>query len=187
MDKEIVLNGWVNRRRDHGGVIFIDLRDRSGHVQLVFNPEHDKGCHELAERLRSEDVLGIKGKVILRTEENINPKMETGEIEVMVSELVIFNKSKNPPFMVDDDIATNEEQRMAYRYLDLRRPKMFNNILMRHKVSVCARNFLNEEGFIDIETPMLNKSTPEGARDFLVPSRLNPGHFYALAPVASNF
>jgi aspartyl-tRNA synthetase len=180
VDEERILNGWVNRRRDHGGVIFIDLRDRSGHVQLVFNPEHDKGCHELAEKLRSEDVLGIKGKVLLRTGENINPKMETGEIEVMVLELQVFNKSKNPPFMVDDDIATNEEQRMTYRYLDLRRPKMFNNILMRHNISKCVRNFLNENGFIDIETPMLNKSTPEGARDFLVPSRLNPGHFYAL-------
>mgnify|MGYP000901111562 CR=1 FL=1 len=178
--KEIILNGWVNRRRDHGGVIFIDLRDRTGIIQIVFNPEFDEGCHGVAESLRSEDVLGVRGKVIARTEENINPKMPTGEIEFMVLDLLLFNKSKTPPFQVEDNIDTGEEQRMTHRFIDLRRPQMQNNLIMRHNIVKSTRKFLETNGFIEIETPVLNKSTPEGARDFLVPSRLNPGHFYAL-------
>ncbi len=180
LDEEIILNGWVNRRRDHGGVIFIDLRDRTGIVQIVFNPQYDEGCHEAADQLRSEDVIGIRGKVIARTKENINPKMHTGEIEVMVTQLEIFNKSKTPPFLIEDGIDTGEEQRMTYRYLDLRRPEMLDNIRMRHKVTKTIREFLDNYGFIDVETPILNKSTPEGARDFLVPCRFSPGSFYAL-------
>ncbi len=180
LDNEIVLNGWVNKRRDHGGVIFIDLRDRTGIVQIVFNPQYDKGCHEAADLLRTEDVIGIKGKVIARTKENVNPKMHTGEIEVMVTELEIFNKAKTPPFLIEDNIETGEEQRMTFRYLDLRRPEMLDNIMMRHKVMKTVRDFLDNKDFIDIETPVLNKSTPEGARDFLVPCRFNPGTFYAL-------
>ncbi len=178
--KEVVLMGWVQRRRDHGGVIFVDLRDREGITQVVFNPERNAGVHEKAHALRNEFVIGVKGVVELRPEGMENPSLKTGEIEVMVSELRIFNHAKTPPFLIEDDIEVGENVRLANRHLDLRRPRLQKNIIMRHRVAAAARSFLNENGFIEIETPFLTRSTPEGARDYLVPSRLNPGNFYAL-------
>lgn len=179
----VTLKGWVQKRRDLGGVIFIDLRDREGLVQVVFNPEKSaeaKVAWEIADRCRSEYVLEVTGEVILREPEAINPKMKTGEYEVMVSEITVLNKAKTPPFLVEDDSLTGDEIRMKYRYLDLRRPKMTNNLMMRAKVTQTIRRFLDENDFLDIETPYLGKSTPEGARDYLVPSRVHPGSFYAL-------
>ncbi|MBE9502765.1 MAG: aspartate--tRNA ligase [Proteobacteria bacterium] len=178
--EEVVLAGWVQRRRDHGGVIFIDLRDRTGITQVVFNPEGNKDVHEKAHNIRSEYVLAVKGKVVPRPEGTVNPKLPTGEIEVLVSDLKVLNESKTPPFMIEDDIDIAETLRLKYRFLDLRRPSVAKGLIMRHKVSTSVRNFLNGEGFLDIETPMLTKSTPEGARDYLVPSRVNAGAFYAL-------
>lgn len=177
---EVTLMGWVQRRRDHGGLIFIDLRDREGLTQVVFNPESDPSSHAKAHSLRSEYVIAVKGKVSGRPEGTINPNLKTGEIEVIASSLKILNESKTPPFPVEDDLETAETNRLRYRYLDLRRPIIQRNIILRHKVAQKVRSFLNERGFLEIETPMLTKSTPEGARDFLVPSRLNPGTFYAL-------
>lgn len=181
VNKEVVLSGWVSRRRDHGGLIFVDLRDRSGIVQIVFD-EATLGAESFksAETLRNEFVIQVKGNVRARSEDTINPKMETGEIEVVVNELEILNKSKTPPFYIQDNIDVDENVRLKYRYLDLRRPEMQKNLMLRHKVTMIMRNYLDKHGFLEIETPMLCKSTPEGARDFLVPSRLNPGQFYAL-------
>ena len=178
--KEVKLAGWVLRRRDHGGVIFVDLRDRTGFAQIVFNPQVNEEAHNKAQDLRSEFVISVVGKVRARSEEMINPKIPTGEIEVMVEKLELLNTSETPPFMLEDDIDTNEEIRLKYRYLDLRRPKIFNNLYYRFLITNAFRKYLAENGFIDIETPILNKSTPEGARDFLVPSRLSAGDFYAL-------
>lgn len=178
--KEVKLAGWVLRRRDHGGVIFVDLRDRTGFAQIVFNPQVNEEAHNKAQDLRSEFVISVVGKVRARSEEMINPKIPTGEIEVMVEKLELLNTSETPPFMLEDDIDTNEEIRLKYRYLDLRRPKIFNNLYYRFLITNAFRKHLAENGFIDIETPILNKSTPEGARDFLVPSRLSAGDFYAL-------
>lgn len=178
--KNVKLSGWVLRRRDHGGVIFIDLRDRTGFVQIVFNPEIDSNSHNQAQALRSEYVVSIEGTVRERSKDMINPKIATGEIEVMVSELEILNSSETPPFMLEDDTDTNEDVRLKYRYLDLRRHKAFDNMYKRHLMSQSFRKYLSDFGFIDVETPILNKSTPEGARDFLVPSRLSSGDFYAL-------
>ena len=179
--QEIVLCGWVSRRRDHGGLIFVDMRDRSGFVQVVFDEAAmgEEPFHK-AESLRTEFVMGIRGKVRGRSEDTINPNMETGEIEVLVTELRILNKAKTPPFYIQDGIDVDEMVRMRYRYLDLRRPEMQKNLMLRHRVAKAMRDFFDENGFLEIETPMLCKSTPEGARDFLVPSRLNPGEFYAL-------
>lgn len=178
--KEVKLAGWVLRRRDHGGVIFVDLRDRTGFAQIVFNPQVNEEAHNKAQDLRSEFVISVEGHVRARSEEMINPKIPTGEIEVMVEKLELLNTSETPPFMLEDDIDTNEEIRLKYRYLDLRRPKIFNNLYYRFLITNAFRKHLAENGFIDVETPILNKSTPEGARDFLVPSRLSAGDFYAL-------
>lgn len=178
--KEVVLMGWVQHRRDHGGVIFIDLRDKEGITQIVFNPENSKKVHEKAQKIRSEYVLGVKGKVLARPDDMINPNMETGAIEVLIDELRIFSKAKTPAFQIEDRIEASESIRLQYRYLDLRRPQLKNNILARHKATMAIRNYLDNNGFVDIETPFLTKSTPEGARDYLVPSRVNQGEFYAL-------
>ena len=181
VDQEVVLCGWVSRRRDHGGLIFVDLRDRSGLVQVVFDEAAmGEGTFHKAESLRSEFVVAVRGKVRSRAAETVNPNMETGEIEVVCEELRILNKSKTPPIEIQDGITTDEMVRLKYRYLDLRRPEMQKNIILRHKVTKIMRDFFDREGFLEIETPMLCKSTPEGARDFLVPSRLNAGEFYAL-------
>lgn len=178
--KEVVLMGWVQHRRDHGGVIFIDLRDKEGITQIVFNPENSKEVHEKAQKIRNEYVLGIKGKVLARPDNMINPNMETGAIEVLIDELRIFSKAKTPAFQIEDRVEASESIRLQYRYLDLRRPQLKNNILARHKATMAIRNYLDNNGFVDIETPVLTKSTPEGARDYLVPSRVNQGEFYAL-------
>ena len=178
--KEVKLAGWVLRRRDHGGVIFVDLRDRTGFIQIVFNPEVSKEAHNKAQDLRSEYVISIVGKIRARSLEMINPKIPTGEIEVMVENIKLLNTSETPPFLLEDDIDTGEDIRLKYRYLDLRRPKVFDNLYKRFLITNAFRKHLSDNGFIDVETPILNKSTPEGARDFLVPSRLNAGDFYAL-------
>ncbi len=180
LDQEVVLMGWVLRRRDHGGVIFIDLRDRYGITQVVFNPEINPEPHAKAHQLRSEWVLAVKGKVERRPGDMANPKLQTGEIEVLVSELRILNTSKTPPFPLDEDSEVSDSIRLQYRYLDLRRPEIAGNLIMRHKAAQAVRNYLSGKGFLEIETPMLTKSTPEGARDYLVPSRVNAGKFYAL-------
>lgn len=180
IDKEVIINGWLSTRRDHGGIIFLDIRDREGIVQVVFDPEINKELHEKAHKLRNEYVLGIKGKVRKRPEGTENPKIKTGEVEILAEELEVFNESETPPFMIEDDVDVNEDVRLKYRYLDLRRPKIFNNLFIRHRVYEITRNFLNKNRFIEVETPFLIKSTPEGARDYLVPSRVNPGKFYAL-------
>jgi aspartyl-tRNA synthetase len=177
--KEIVVSGWVHSRRDHGGVIFIDLRDREGLVQIVFQPEK-KEIFSQAEHLRSEYVLSVKGLVRNRPEGTVNPNMFTGKVEIVVNELEIINTSPVLPLEVDDYKETSEEIRLKYRYLDLRRPSFQKNFIIRHKISQTIRQYLNEEGFLEIETPFLTKSTPEGARDFLVPARLSHGCFYAL-------
>ena len=178
--KEVVLTGWVERRRDHGGLIFIDLRDRTGIVQVVASPDYEKVSFDKAEQVRTEYVLTVRGIVRMRDKDTINPKMKTGTIEIRCEELRILNSSKTPPFYIEDNIDVDEKIRLKYRYLDLRRPEMQKNLIMRHKVKHAMRTFLNEHGFIDIETPELCKSTPEGARDYLVPSRVNEGKFYAL-------
>ncbi|EEG77642.1 aspartate--tRNA ligase [Dethiobacter alkaliphilus] len=176
----VTLNGWVQRRRDHGKLIFLDLRDRSGLVQVVFNFEQNEEMFARAEEIRSEFVLTVRGQVVNRSEETINPKLPTGEIEVQAESLEILNKAKTPPFYIEDGVDVDENVRLKYRYLDLRRPEMQQSMIMRHKVSKLTRDFLDGEGFLEVETPMLTRSTPEGARDYLVPSRVNPGSFYAL-------
>ena len=178
--KEVVLMGWVQRRRDHGGVIFTDFRDREGITQVVFNPEVSEAVHEKAQEIRSEYVLGVRGKVENRPPDMLNPRMSTGAIEVLVHELRIFSAAETPPFQIEDRTEASENVRLKYRHIDLRRPRLKNNIIMRSKVARAARYFLDEQGFLDIETPFLTKSTPEGARDYLVPSRVNQGGFYAL-------
>lgn len=178
--KEVVLMGWVQRRRDHGGVIFVDLRDREGITQVVFNPERNQTVHEKAHVIRSEYVLAIRGTVEKRPEGMTNSNLTTGMIEVMVDELKILNAAQTPPFLIEDAIDVSEKIRFEHRHLDLRRPHLQQNIVLRHKAAAAIRNYLNTNGFIDIETPVLTKSTPEGARDYLVPSRVNPGKFYAL-------
>ena len=180
LDQTVTLKGWVQKRRDLGGVIFIDLRDREGIVQIVFNPEVNKEAWEIADKCRSEYVIEITGVVRKREELAINPKMVTGEYEVFANEIVILNKAKTPPFLIEDDQTVGDEIRMNYRYLDLRRPKMTKNIKMRNETTKAIRHYLDDNDFMDIETPYLGKSTPEGARDYLVPSRVYPGHFYAL-------
>jgi len=176
----VTLMGWVLRRRDHGGVIFVDLRDRRGLTQVVFNPEISPEVHAKAHQLRSEWVLAVEGKVVARPGDMANPKLATGAIEVLVTELRILNSSETPPFPLDEDTEVSDNLRLQYRYLDLRRPEMAANLVMRHKAVQTVRNYLNDNDFLDIETPMLTRSTPEGARDYLVPSRVNAGKFYAL-------
>ena len=177
---EVVLFGWVQSRRDHGGCIFIDLRDRDGLTQIVFDPSASEEPFRMAESARSEWVLGIRGKVRDRGAMR-NPKMDTGAIEVIVSEATVFNRAKTPPFEVDDDVNTNEDKRLEHRYLDLRRPKLQKNLMMRSRLNAEARSFFVGEGFVEVETPFMVKYTPGGARNFLVPSRMYPGSFYALA------
>ncbi len=178
--QDVVLMGWVQHRRDHGGVIFVDLRDREGITQIVFDPSFSANVHEKAQEIRSEYVLGIKGKVSARPDDMVNPRMSTGAIEVLVEELRIFSRAKTPAFQIEDRVDASETIRLQYRYLDLRRTQLKNNILARHKTTMTVRNYLDANGFVDIETPFLTKSTPEGARDYLVPSRVNQGDFYAL-------
>ena len=178
LEQEVTVKGWVQKRRDLGGLIFIDLRDREGIVQIVFNPETSQEALAIADSCRSEFVIGVKGKVVAR-EGAVNPNMKTGEVEIIASEIVIYNEAKTPPFVIGDE-NVNEDTRMKYRYMDIRRPEMFNTLKLRHQTSQVIRNFLNDNDFIDVETPYLNKSTPEGARDYLVPSRVHEGHFYAL-------
>ncbi len=178
--EDVVLMGWVLRRRDHGGVIFIDLRDREGITQIVFNPEINPEVHEKAHQIRSEWVLAVKGKVEPRPGDMANPKLVTGEIEVLIDDLCILNKSETPPFPIDEETEVSDNLRLQYRYLDLRRPEKAENLIVRHKAVQAIRNYLNDNEFLDIETPMLTRSTPEGARDYLVPSRVNAGKFYAL-------
>lgn len=180
LDQEVTLMGWVLRRRDHGGVIFIDLRDRWGITQVVFNPEINPDVHAKAHQVRSEWVLAVKGKVERRPGDMANPKLKTGEIEVLVDELRILNTSETPPFPLDEETEVSDNLRLQYRYMDLRRPEMADNLIMRHKAVQAVRNYLSDNNFLEIETPMLTRSTPEGARDYLVPSRVNAGKFYAL-------
>ena len=180
MGQSVVLNGWVQRRRDHGTVMFIDLRDRTGLTQVVFNAERNAAVHKAAHTLRSECVVSISGQVMARPDESKNPNLPTGEIEVFVDDVEILNEAKTPPFLIEDDAEVTESIRLKYRYLDLRRPRMQKLLGMRHAIAQAARGFLHSEGFLEVETPVLTKSTPEGARDYLVPSRVNAGQFFAL-------
>ncbi|MBU4484191.1 aspartate--tRNA ligase, partial [bacterium] len=176
--EEVVLMGWVHTRRDLGKLIFIDLRDREGITQVVFNPEIEKKLHEIAKTLRMEDVIGIKGKVMKRPDPNKD--MVTGEIEILVDYFEILSKAKTTPFVIEDDVDASEELRLKYRYLDLRRPVLQKILKTRHHAAQIARSYLSENGFIEVETPVLTKSTPEGARDYILPSRVSKGKFYAL-------
>ncbi len=178
--REVVLMGWVHRRRDHGGVIFVDLRDREGMTQVVFNPEHNAAVHQKAHVLRNEYVIAVRGVVAPRLEGMTNPRLPTGEIEVFADALLILNGAQTPPFLIEETVDVSENVRLKYRHIDLRRPGLQQNLIRRHRSAACVRQYLNENGFLDIETPFLTRSTPEGARDYLVPSRVNPGQFYAL-------
>ena len=175
--QEVTVAGWVHRRRDHGGVIFVDLRDREGLLQVVFDPDYEAMFAE-AERLRGEYVLTITGTVRERPEGTINPNMPTGQVEVLARELTVLNASKTPPFHHDEN--ASEEMRLRYRYLDLRREQMQRNLRLRHEVARTIRGYLDAQGFVEMETPILTKTTPEGARDYLVPSRTHPGQFFAV-------
>src|SRR5262245_50695528 len=178
--REVALLGWVQTRRDHGGLIFIDLRDHAGLIQLVLNPETSAAAHDAGADARSEYFVAARGKVVLRSEGTVNLELPTGQIEVMVSDFEIVNPSAPPPFPIGDGDTAAEDVRLKYRYLDLRRPAMQRNLRARHHALKAIRDFLDDEGFVEVETPILWKSTPEGARDYLVPSRVNPGRFYAL-------
>ncbi|MDX6669340.1 MAG: aspartyl-tRNA synthetase [Solirubrobacteraceae bacterium] len=172
--------GWVHRRRDHGGLIFIDLRDRSGLLQLVFHPDRAPQAHERAHRLRSEDVISAEGEIARREPANVNPKMPTGEVELEVADFDLLGDAETPPFPIDEDVDVDDHLRMRHRYLDLRRERQRDTLLLRHRVAQRMRQTLDDADFVEIETPVLTRSTPEGARDFLVPSRKQPGSFYAL-------
>jgi aspartyl-tRNA synthetase len=176
----VTLNGWINTRRDHGGLIFIDLRDRSGLIQIVFSPEVNQDAFHLAEQVRSEYVVAVEGKVCKRPQETENPNLNTGKIEIYVEKMEVYSAAHTPPFYIEDGIDVDETLRLKYRYLDLRRPEMRDNLMLRHRVIKIMRDFLDNNGFLEIETPILTKSTPEGARDYLVPSRVHPGQFFAL-------
>ena len=178
VDREVTLTGWVHRRRDLGQLIFLDVRDRSGIAQVVFNKEQNPAAHTRAEEVRGEYVVAVRGRVVAR--QKSNPDLASGEIEVIGGELRILNTAKTPPFMVEDEVNASEETRLRYRYIDLRRSRPKNNIALRHRVLLEIRRTLDELGFYEIETPMLTRSTPEGARDYLVPSRVHRGQFYAL-------
>lgn len=176
----VTLNGWINTRRDHGGLIFIDLRDRSGLIQIVFSPEVNQDAFHLAEQVRSEYVVAVEGKVCKRPQETENLNLKTGKIEIYVEKMEVYSAARTPPFYIEDGIDVDETLRLKYRYLDLRRPEMRDNLILRHRIIKIMRDFLDRNGFLEIETPMLTKSSPEGARDYLVPSRVHPGQFYAL-------
>ena len=178
--REVTVMGWVHSRRDHGGVVFVDLRDRTGLVQVVFSPEHSPAAHTRAGELRSEYVIAVRGAVRARPAETLNPNLATGEVEILAAELRVLNESETPPFAIEDDSSVAESTRLKYRYLDLRRPAAQQNLIFRHRIASTIRGYLDEQGFVDVETPMLTRSTPEGARDYLVPSRVNRGSFYAL-------
>ena len=178
--QELILAGWVQSRRDHGGLIFVDVRDRSGITQVVFNPEVDAAAHEKAKQLRSEDVIAVRGTLAKRPLETLNPDLATGEVELRGKELKLLNASQVPPFNIEDETEANENTRLKYRYLDLRRPQSLGRLLLRYRMTKLIRDYLDGLGFIDVETPVLTKSTPEGARDYLVPSRIYRGKFYAL-------
>jgi aspartyl-tRNA synthetase len=179
--QEVTLCGWVSKRRDHGGLVFSDLRDRYGLTQIVFDPQMTPALvHEEAGKLRSEFVIWCRGKVRSRPDGMRNTKLKTGEIEIICSDLVILSEAKTPPFAIEDDVEVAETMRLKYRYLDLRRPVLQKNLITRHRMLQIVRNYLDQHQFLEIETPILYKSTPEGARDFIVPSRINPGTFYAL-------
>lgn len=178
--RQVVLNGWVNRRRDHGGLIFIDLRDRTGIVQLVFDPKYSQDSFDIADQLKNEWVIGVIGTVSRRPEGSENPKIPTGEIEILVDKITVFSKSKVLPFNVNEEESIDEYTRLRYRFLDLRRPRLQKNIELRHRITQVVRKYLSDAGFWEVETPMLTRSTPEGARDYLVPSRVHKGKFYAL-------
>ena len=180
IDKEVTVAGWVNRRRDHGNLIFIDLRDSTGLLQIVFNPEISPDAHRQAESLRSEWVVQVKGKVTARLSGAENPNLGTGEVEVIATGVTVLNRSLTPPFEIDDEASVSEELRLQYRYIDLRRPKMQRLLKLRHDVIHIIWDQLTAEDFVQVETPILIKSTPEGARDYVVPSRVHPGKFYAL-------
>ncbi|GGP13715.1 aspartate--tRNA ligase [Oceanobacillus neutriphilus] len=180
IEKEVRLKGWVQKRRDLGGLIFIDLRDKSGIMQIVFNPDYSQEALETAESIRSEYVIDVVGKLVLRDDATINPSIPTGTLEVLASSIKVLNKAKNPPFMIQDDVNISEDIRLKYRYLDLRRPGLQETFKLRHQTTQSIRNYLNKNEFLEMETPILTKSTPEGARDYLVPSRVHPGEFYAL-------
>jgi len=179
LDQEITLYGWVDRRRDHGGVIFLDLRDREGIVQVVFDPDAGDFFQQ-ADRVRSEYVLQVTGKVRARSEATVNPNMATGEIEVYGTQLEILNSAATPPFQMDEHITVGEDVRLKHRYMDLRRTEMQNSLRFRSKITNSIRNYLDELGFLDIETPIMTRATPEGARDYLIPSRTHPGQFFAM-------
>jgi len=176
---DVVLLGWVHRVRDLGGLLFIDVRDRAGVTQVVFDKD-EEALMAKAKRLRSEFVIGVSGRVRRRSADTVNPKLATGEVEVVVRRLTILNEAKTPPFSIADETPVAEDVRLKYRYLDLRRPRLQSNIILRHRVNSVIRRFFDEQGFLEIETPILTKSTPEGARDYLVPSRVHPGEFFAL-------
>jgi aspartyl-tRNA synthetase len=178
--KTVVLMGWCHRRRDHGAVIFIDLRDRSGHSQAIFHEGIDPAVHKRAEEVRAEYVIAVEGTVARRTDATVNPNMPTGEVEVVASKIWILNESRTPPFPMEESVDVNEDSRLKYRYVDLRRPQMQRNVILRSRISFAVREFLYSQGFLEIETPFMTRSTPEGARDYLVPSRVQPGSFYAL-------
>lgn len=178
--QQVELIGWVQKRRDLGGLIFVDLRDRTGIVQVVFNPDFSQEAIKKADKLRSEFLISVKGTVVARDEKQVNASMKTGEIEVQVNELTVINESKTPPFAIENQTDVNEDLRLKHRYLDLRRPVMYDTFKMRSDITKTVRNFLADEGFLEVETPILTKSTPEGARDYLVPSRVHEGEFYAL-------
>ncbi len=178
--QNVLLMGWVHRRRDLGGLIFIHLRDRDGITQLVFDESKRPAAHKRAQELSSEFVIAVSGNVILRASDTINPAIATGEVEVAVEQLWILNTSRTPPFPLEDNVDVKEDARLKYRYVDLRRPRMQRNIIMRSKIAFAIRQALYDQGFLEIETPFMTRSTPEGARDYLVPSRVQPGNFYAL-------
>ena len=178
--QKVTVAGWVDRRRDHGGLIFIDVRDRSGWCRWSSIPEVSPDCHKLAGDLRSEFVVQVTGVVSHRPAGTENPKLATGEIEIMAEGLKILNTSETPPFYINEDVEVDENLRLKYRYLDMRRPRVRDILMLRHKVVRFIRNYFDELGFVEVETPILGKSTPEGARDYLVPSRVHPGRFYAL-------
>jgi aspartyl-tRNA synthetase len=178
--KTVVLMGWCHRRRDHGAVIFIDLRDRSGHSQAIFHEDVDPAVHKRAEEVRAEYVIAVEGTVARRADATVNPNMPTGEVEVVASKIWILNESRTPPFPMEESVDVSEDARLKYRYVDLRRPQMQRNVILRSRISFAVREFLYSQGFLEIETPFMTRSTPEGARDYLVPSRVQPGSFYAL-------